>query len=661
MSARPAATPAHLRAQAGAAPPDHPGPRARRRPRGLTALVAGLLLTACPPRQTTTSPASDVWGDANSGAAREHAITRTRAPVGLPEPVLDFLAQETLKNLAQLQGDDAEVPAYFLAYDLVARDHLWLEAQDGQIVRNRTDTDRTVDVDVRVGSRQLDNSHPGDANYGPGNGLGSGMFVSVQNDPLALSQALWQYTEQQYKDALAAFSEAESAEQLKSQAEDKPPSPDFSEEKPNIHAEPPVALDLAALSKQWEPRLREVSAALAADPHVLESQVVFLAWVDNRAYVNSENTRIQGSQVRLRLMLQARTQADDGMTLDRFESFEARDPEQLPAQAVLMATAKRLREELLALRVAPLAEPYAGPAVLAGRAAGVFFHEIFGHRLEGHRQKDDFEGQTFANMIGKRVLPVFLDMVDDPTAETLGGVPLSGHYHVDDEGVPAERVVLVERGKLRAFLLGRSPVLPFTKSNGHGRRERGNQAVARQGNLIVTSRKTIPDRELRRALIDEVKRQNKPYGLWFSDIQGGYTITDRSGPQAFKVMPLLVYRVWPDGRPDELVRGVDIVGTPIAAFETIVATGDSPGIFNGMCVAESGEVPVSAVSPSLLLRNLEIERATHERGKPPLLPPPPHAKPEAKTPAPAAAKPKAISSNPGAKDMPLTPARRRPR
>jgi len=670
MSARPAATPAHLRATVEAAPTStlsHGSRLATSPGTRLAALVAGLVLCACPPRQTTSSPASDVWGEAGGAAAREHAITRTRAPVGLPEPVLDFLAQETLKNLAQLQGDGAEVPAYFLAYDLVARDHLWLEAQDGQIVRNRLDTDRTVDVDVRVGTRQLDNSHPVDANYGAGNGLGSGMFVSVHDDPLSLSQALWKYTEQQYKDALAALSAAESAEQLKSQDEDKPPSPDFSEEKPNIHAEPPVALDLAGLSKAWEPRLREISAALAADPNVLESQVVFLAWVDNRAYVNSENTRIQGSQVRLRLMLQARAQADDGMTLDRFESFEAQDPEQMPAQTVLLATAKRLREELLALRVAPLAEPYAGPAVLAGRAAGVFFHEIFGHRLEGHRQKDDLEGQTFANMIGKRVLPVFLDMVDDPTAETLGGVPLSGHYHVDDEGVPAERVVLVERGKLRAFLLGRSPVLPFTKSNGHGRRERGSQAVARQGNLIVTSRKTIPDKDLRRALIDEVKRQNKPYGLWFSDIQGGYTITDRSGPQAFKVMPLLVYRVWPDGRPDELVRGVDIVGTPIAAFETITATGDSPGIFNGMCIAESGEVPVSAVSPSLLLRSLEIERATHERGKPPLLPPPPPAKADPKnmSPAPAAAPRKAVTAAPLAgaahKDMSLAPSRRRSR
>jgi hypothetical protein len=206
-------------------------------------------------------------------------------------------------------------------------------------------------------------------------------------------------------------------------------------------------------------------------------------------------------------------------------------------------------------------------------------------------------------------------------------------------------------------------VLPFTKSNGHGRRERGYQAVARQGNLIVTSRKTIPDKELRRALIDEVKRQNKPYGLWFSDIQGGYTTTERSGPQAFKVMPLMVYRVWPDGRPDELVRGVDIVGTPIAAFETIAATGDTPGIFNGVCVAESGEVPVSAVSPSLLLRNLEVERASHERGKPPLLPPPANGKvdPKSAPPAPAAAAPrKAVNAN-GRKDMSPAPVAAAPR
>jgi TldD protein len=588
---------------------------------GLGCLVAFVAAGACRSKDgELMSPSGRI--SRKGGEVALPAMVRPQPAKGDATPAVELLGRELSRNLAALQGAGSERPAYFLAYDLVARDQLWLEAESGAIVRSRLDHDRTVDVDVRVGSRELDNGHTQGGNYGPGNGLGSGQPVSIEDEPLALAQALWVVTEANYRDALSALSNAENVEQLRSQESERPESPDFSEEAPWVHVEPEARLDLAALASEWEPRLREASTILGDDPRVHAQSVVFLVTVDNRAFVNSEGTKVQSSMTRLRVMLSAETQADDGMRLDRFESFEVHTTAQLPDQALLTATARRLREELIALRQAPLAEPYVGPAVLKGRAAGVFFHEIFGHRLEGHRQKDDLEGQTFAGMIGEKVLPGFLDMIDDPTVALLGGEPLSGHYFVDDEGVKARSVTLVERGKLRGFLLGRSPVLPFAKSNGHGRRERGNQVVARQGNLIVTSRKTLPEGKLRAALLDEVKRQDKPYGLWFSDIQGGYTITDRSGPQAFKVMPLMVYRVWADGRPDELVRGVDIVGTPIAAFETIVATGDEPGIFNGMCGAESGDVPVSAVSPSLLLRSLEIERATHEREKPPLLPAP---------------------------------------
>ncbi len=548
-------------------------------------------------------------------------LERGEAPKGTPTPALTILEQELAGNLEKLSAEDLDTPAYFLAYDLVTRDQLWLEAQDGTILRNRYDRDRTIDIDVRVGSPELDNSHSIMGNYGPGNGLGVGLPVSVEDDPLSLAQALWMLTESQYRDAVDSLSTAESEESLRSQG-DEPRHPDFSGEEALVHIEPQATLDLKALGRSWETRLEAVSAALADDPWVLESSAVLLVVVDNRSFINSEGTKVQGSMVRLRVMMQAATQAEDGMLLTRFESFEVHQQNQLPGQQLLLDTANRLRQELLDLRAAPLAEPYVGPAVLEGRAAGVFFHEIFGHRLEGHRQKDDLEGQTFADMLGKPVLPGFLDMVDDPTVRSIAGAPLSGHYFVDDEGVKAQPVQLVERGKLKGFLLGRSPVLPFEHSNGHGRRERGNQVVARQGNLIVSSRKTIADDKLRAELLAEVKRQGKPYGLWFRDIQGGYTITDRSGPQAFKVLPLMVFRIWADGRPDELVRGADIVGTPIAAFETILATGRKPGIFNGMCGAESGDVPVSAVSPALLLRTLEIERASHDRDRPPLLPSP---------------------------------------
>ncbi len=579
-------------------------------------------LAACKPRGTTQPHNPAVWGEPGTGAGSRIEIQRSEAPVGPASPVLELLAGEVARNLGQLQSEEREVPAYFLAYDLVARDHLWLEVQQGEVVRRSMDRDRTVDIDVRVGSPQLDNSHSQGGNYGPGNGLGLGRGVSVQDDPLALAQALWLLTEEQYRDALVALSSAESGEQLRSQDEAKPTSPDFSEEKAVVHLEPRVQLDLEGLRQAWEPRLREVSLALSDDDRVLESTVVLLINVDNRSFVDSGGSKIQAGHVRLRIMLSATAQADDGMRLSRMENFEVHTPEQLPAQALLLATAKRLREELLALRVAPIAEPYTGPAVLAGPAAGVFFHEIFGHRLEGHRQKDDYEGQTFTKMLGKAILPEFIDVYDDPTLASIDGTPLNGHYFVDDEATPAQRATLVTGGVLESFLMSRSVVAPFTASNGHGRRERGHKVVARQGNLIVSGRETIPEAALRKALIAEVQRQSKPYGLWFADISGGYTITDRSGPQAFKVEPLMVYRIWTDGRPDELVRGADIVGTPLAAFETIMAAGDEPGIFNGTCGAESGWVPVSAVSPSLLLRSLEIERSSHSRDKPPLMPPP---------------------------------------
>lgn len=582
---------------------------------------AALLTLGCRPG-IAGQPDPAVWGaPRRGGEAKKVRIERAEAELGEAAAVLGMLEHELDRNFAQLQGDAVEEPAYYLGYELTDRTELWMVAEAGAMLRDQIDRDRAVDVDVRVGSESLDNSHAVDGDYGPGNGLGSGLPISLGDDELSLAQGLWIDTDAQYQQAVASYREVLSAEQLRSDEEGES-HPDFSLGKPLIHVEPEASMDLVTVQEQYRGVLQKVSAELAADDSVLQSNVTFSAVVDNAYFVDSHGARVQTSSTRLRILYGAMGQADDGMMLQRTATFEAHLPDQLPSVDALMETATRLRDELVALRDAPVADPYTGPAILEGRAAGVFFHEIFGHRLEGHRQKDDLEGQTFTDMIGKQVLPKFLDVIDDPTVSMLGGVPLSGHYFVDDEGVQSRRSVLVERGKLEGFLLSRSLVSPFRKSNGHGRREPGNQVVARQGNLIVSSRRSMTSKELRRALIEEVKRQKKPYGLVFRDIEGGYTITDRSGPQAFKVQPLMVFRVYPDGRPDELVRGVEIVGTPLSAFETIVATDDTPGIFNGMCGAESGWVPVSAVSPSLLLRGIEIERAMHEREKPPLLPPP---------------------------------------
>jgi predicted Zn-dependent protease len=310
------------------------------------------------------------------------------------------------------------------------------------------------------------------------------------------------------------------------------------------------------------------------------------------------------------------------MDLLRVETFQAPSASGLPSESELAAKIDQMAADLSALRKAPVAEPYDGPALLSGRAAAVFFHEVLGHRLEGHRQRDEEEGQTFTKKVGQEVLPKFLSVIDDPTTREIAGVKLAGTYDFDNEGSPSQRVDVIQNGVLKNFLMSRMPIKDFSQSNGHGRNQPGLMPTGRQGNLIVTSTQTVPETGLRQKLIDEVKKQGKPYGLYFDDIQGGFTLTTRSLPQAFQVLPVIVYKVYADGRPDELVRGVDIVGTPLAALTRILTTGDQQHVFNGVCGAESGQVPVAAVAPAMLFSEMEVQKRAHEHERPPILPPP---------------------------------------
>src|ERR1017187_1548642 len=312
----------------------------------------------------------------------------------------------------------------------------------------------------------------------------------------------------------------------------------------------------------------------------------------------------------------------DGMDLFRAETFEAESAAHLPDQKTLTEKTIAMAKNLEALRTAPVTEPFDGPAILSGRASAVFFHEVLGHRLEGQRQRGDEEGQTFTKLLGKPILPSFLSVADDPTLASFQGTSLSGHYDFDDEGQAARRVDLIRNGVLETFLMSRLPIASVAQSNGHGRSESGHMPTGRQGNLIVTSSKTVSDSELRAMLIDEAKKQGKPNGLYFEDISSGFAVTTRRSPQAFQVIPLVVYRVYVDGRPDELVRGVSIVGTPQAALNSILATGDKMDIFNGICGAESGSIPVSAVAPAMLVSQIETQRQAQGTARPPILPPP---------------------------------------
>src|SRR5207237_5120172 len=205
--------------------------------------------------------------------------------------------------------------------------------------------------------------------------------------------------------------------------------------------------------------------------------------------------------------VQAWTRAPDGMLLDNSRDFYGVRESELPRGEDLSRKVDAMVDELLALRNAPPLDPYTGPAILAPEAAGVLFHEAVGHRLEGERQNDDKDGRTFKGQIGKAILPSFLSILDDPTLASWGGMSLNGEYRYDDQGVAAQRTLLVEGGVLRSFLLSRAPVAAFAKANGHGRSSPGRDPVARMANLVVPSQRQLPAAKLEEGVLAELRRQ----------------------------------------------------------------------------------------------------------------------------------------------------------
>ena len=536
------------------------------------------------------------------------------------DPLSAVLAEELDHSMKHLAADDGLKP-YYLCYAVTDVATVTVRGSLGALRRDDAGRARLLDVDLRVGDYALDNTHQirGGTDAGRfGRFLGGSASLPIENNPTAVKHALWQSTDRAFKAAVERFQRVKT--DLKTTVAEESKAHDFSRETPNIYSEP--AAELSLDRQAWAERVRKISRLALAHPLIYDSLVAVVGAAENRCLVTSEGTRLKTATERFRVVLSASTKAEDGMDLNQSYIFNCASEAGLPTEEKVREAFQKVIELVLALRAAPLVEPYTGPAILLNRASGVFFHEIFGHRIEGHRQKDVEEGQTFTKMVGKPILPEFLSVTDDPTQARFGAEDLRGFYRFDDEGVPASRVDLVQSGVLKTFLLSRSPVLEFTKSNGHGRREPGRQAVSRQGNLMVHSAKSVPFEKLHEMLVEECKKQNRPYGYLFEDITGGFTMTSRGGPQAFKVLPVVVYRIYADGRPKELVRGVDIVGTPLSCFSKIIATGDDPAVFNGTCGAESGWVPVSAVSPSILVEQIEIEKRERSQERLPILPPP---------------------------------------
>jgi TldD protein len=547
----------------------------------------------------------------------EPALPPQQAAQAAPSPLIATMSQELDREMPLLSK--ATPPAYFISYILTSTDRSEVMGSNGALLSSAESRSRWLETQVRVGSYDLDNTHKV-GNSAPNQGS-FGTSVPVDDAPDVLRRAMWQETDKQFRAASEGLIKINTSKEVQVQTAEEH-APDFAREKPHTFYGPEVSIHPDR--KPWEEKVRLYTRAFRASPMILNSIVTFSATGDNQYQVTSEGTRLQFGQVHYRLELFIQGKAPDGMDINRYYNFDWVNPSDAPDDKAVLAEGQVLRKELEALVAAPLVEPYAGPALLTGRATAVFFHEVFGHRAEGFRQKDINEGQTFARKVGEEILPKFLSIYDDPTERKLGKDILIGYYPFDDEGTPSERVTLVEHGVLKNFEMSRQPLTGFPVSNGHGRRQIGAQPVSRQGNLIVQSSLTVSNAELRKKLIEEIKRQGKPFGLLIDDIAGGFTFTGRGQPQAFQVQPLVVYKVFADGRPDQLVRGVDIVGTPLVSLTKIVATGDTMETFNGYCGAESGSVPVSASAPAILITEMEVQKKETSTDKPPILPPPAH-------------------------------------
>jgi len=545
----------------------------------------------------------------------------------LPFLVTPVCAQDTLMTI--LEGEmnrcftelkKATVPAYYIDYRVDDVNKVHLGASFGSLITVGGEKERMLVSRVKVGSYAFDNTHPqgpDDFEFREGS---NPTELPVENLDLALRMGVWMTTHNEYKQALRGFKAARQARERNTTPPPATPTDDFSQEAATRYYEPPQADLVTRFDRDtWKEKLKKYSALFLKNADLVEGDVALQFTQERKYFITTEQTQVVQNHMAAYIHVNASIRASDGDLIPLHLSYYGVTPNDFPGDEKIMGDIEKMIVSLEKLKNAPLAEPYSGPAILLAPAAGVFFHEIFGHRVEGHRMKKEYDGHTFKAKIGEYVLPKTLQVYFDPTLTSIDGKPVNGGYKYDDEGIKGERVTVVDKGMLKTFLMSRTPLENLSRSNGHGRASIGMEPVSRQSNLIVETSKGLPMEDLRKMLLKECKRQGKPYGYLFHDVVGGFTVTDRFNPNAFNIFPTMVYRIYVDGRPDELVRGVDLIGTPLAMFAEIQATGNDRDTFIGFCGAESGYVPVSAASPSLFVRRIETQKKPRQHQEASLL------------------------------------------
>lgn len=536
--------------------------------------------------------------------------------------LLQAMRAELQRSQERLALPDYPKP-YFIAYRVTELDIFTAGAELGAILYKNENKWRQLYGEVRVGDYQMDNSSSQSSRGSWGPDMDTIKYLDYNDLPIeddldAIRVKIWRLTDLKFKNALADYLAKKAAAVYRENPDAE--LADFSQETPVRHLDPPLRVKLDR--EYWLETLRQASLVLKEYPQPLDSFAALNSTIDTHYFLSTEGAELVQRHFYFEFSIKAETLAEDGLTVAHYYSFQARSVDGLPDRAAVLAGVRQMADELMALREAPVIEPYTGPAILDPTMAAVYFHEAIGHRLEGHRLRSSDEGKTFKDKIGQAILPDFLDVIDDPTLTHYGGKELFGHYLYDEEGVPARRVELVRNGVLQTFLLSRKPIAGFSRSNGHGRADWTSEPTSRMGVTLVVPRRTMPLPELKEQLLRLAREQGKPYGLWLRAGKGGLTTTGGYKFQAFTNQPILLYRIDARTGEEQLVRGAEVVGTPLLSLTKVVAAGDDVGVFNGYCGAESGEVPVSAAAPSLLIGELELQRVEDKPTKPPLLPPP---------------------------------------
>jgi predicted Zn-dependent protease len=515
------------------------------------------------------------------------------------DPILHSLRAEMDRSKSKLRLENMSAP-YFIDYRVVDLDSWEADAALGGVRAENHTRIRFLQVQVRLGDYTLDNSSA--------RGGGAMEVVPLDGDEQAFRFQVWSATDKAYKQAVEALTDKKA--RLKQLTIDHPVD-DFARAEPLELLQPTV--ELKGEHEPWLKMLCDASGLYRRDPKVqfLDASLNFKAV--NRYYLNSEGTEVRSGEELYHMSISGNTQADDGMRLERSAEFTAKSLADLPNAAQFQDRASTLLASLKQLREAPLAdEDYHGPVLLSADASSTIFATLIGENLLGNKpelgQNARVRGK-FASSYKTRVLPDFLSLVDDPTLATLEGTALLGHYEVDDEGVRAQRVPLIEKGMLVNFLLGREPIRDFPSSNGHGRAVIPmNWPAPGLGNLVVHSSDAASPEELKKKLIAICKERGLDYGYYVN------TMT----PHA----PRLIYRVWTQDGHEELVRGALFGDLDQRSMRSnIVAAGNDHHVDN-----EVQPFPHSIVAPSILFDDLEVKRQTSNKDKLPEYPAPETAK-----------------------------------